>query len=345
MEATIRRWVKSLIIFAVLLGLLYFLIAIGDLVKLMIISAILAYVLDPLVTMIEANGLNRTPATAILFSAMMIVFAAIMILLLPVVSSEIISISRSIDPEKAQAAFVQLESFLAGFTAFIGVPDLNLTTTLVDMVVQYGNDIFGNLLSVVSLFTNLVLIPFIAFFLLKDGRTIKKYLVSLVPNRYFELTCNLLYKMDIQLGNYLRGQVIDASIIGLLSILALSLLQVQNAILIGTVAGIANVIPYIGPICGAVIAIVLSLLETGDMGLVLYIAIAFIIVQLLDNVVVQPTVVAKNVNLPPLLVLLVVIIGGKFFGILGMLLSVPLTAVLKVFLVEGYTTYKQYNFS
>lgn len=345
MEATLRRWVKTTLVALAVVGVIVFLVAIGDLVKLVIISALLAYILDPLVTLIESNGINRTPATAILFAAIALILGLILILLMPLISAELFDMSNGIDPEKVKQAFARLDNSIKEALSFLGIPDLHLSDRLADTVIQFGNSLFSNLFDVFSIFTNMVLTPFIVFFLLKDSRSIKKYFISLVPNRYFELTCNLIYKMDVQLGNYLRGQILDALVVGILSISALWLLDVKNAFFIGTFAGIANVIPYIGPLCGAVLGVGLSLLETGDLMFAFYIALAFGVVQLIDNAVLQPNIVARNVDLPPLAVLLVVIIGGKFFGILGMLLSVPVTAIVKVFLQEGIHIYRQYHFT
>lgn len=115
--------------------------------------------------------------------------------------------------------------------------------------------------------------------------------------------------------------------------------------MIGAFTGVANLIPYVGPISGAILAISVTLIETGDFIHAVYVAIAFSIVELADKALVQPNVVAKAVNLPPLLIIVVIIIGGKFFGVLGMLLSVPVTGALKVSLQEGYKIFRQYRFS
>lgn len=345
MEQSISRWIKIILAVALVAGVIYFLVSIGDLVQLLVISALLAYILDPLVTLIESNGISRTMSTVIFFLALTLIGGVTIILLMPIIGAEIVTMSTGFDASKAQETIDKINLFFNDNFSFLGGQDLNLTSELADQLVDFGNAILTNIFSMFTIVTSLVIIPFVVFFFLKDGRSVKKGLISLVPNRYFELTCNLLYKMDVQLGNYLRGVVIDALIIGILSTLAMWLLGVQNFLIIGLFAGMANLIPYIGPLCGAVLAILLSLLNSGDLELVVYIAVAFAIVQFTDNVIVQPSVVAKNVNLPPLIVLLVVIIGGKFFGILGMILSVPVTAILKVTIQEAMKIYRQYRFT
>jgi len=342
-ENIIGRWIKIFLVLLALVGAIAFLVSIGDLVKVLVISALLAYVLDSVVTRFESYGLGRTAATALLFVVLATVLGIAFATIMPFIRSELVELGDGITPEKTQLLIARVDTAVKNLLALVGLKDLSLSAKIAESLVSFSSSLFNNLLNVLSILTSVLLIPFIVFFFLKDGRSIKKYLISLAPNRYFELTCNMLYKMDVQLGNYFRGQVIDALIIGILSIIALWILGIKYAAFIGIVAGIANLVPYIGPIIGALTAMVISFINTGDPWLIFYIAVAFGIVQLVDNTVVQPAVVARNVNLPPLVVLLVVIIGGKFFGVLGMLLSVPLTAALKVFMEEGVKIYRKYR--
>lgn len=345
MDHQFNRWIKLLLALVLIVGSLLFLFAIGDLVQLIIISALLTYILDPMVTEIESRGAGRVTATLILFGALGTVFSILFITLLPIISVEIQGLQEGFSIDKTRALVERLEATLESKLAFLNIPDLNLTDKISEMLVSLGNELLSNLMGIFSLLTNFILLPFIVFFLLKDWRDIKKRIISLVPNRYFEFTLNLLYKIDLQLGNYLRGQTLDAFIIGILSTGALILLGVKHALLIGAFAGLANLIPYVGPFCGAIVAILVNLIETGDLGSIFYIAMAFGVVQLLDNAVVQPAVIARTVNLPPLMVLFGVIIGGKFFGILGMLLSVPVVATIKVTVQESIKIFRKYRFT
>lgn len=219
--------------------------------------------------------------------------------------------------------------------------DLNLQVRVNEMVTHFSNSIFGLLGSVISIITTLVIIPFVVFFLLKDGRSMIKNLVSIIPNRYFEITLNLLYKIDLQIGGYLRGQFFDALIIGILSVIALWFLKVPYFLLIGAFAGLANMVPYVGPWTGASLAVLVVLISNGEVNQMVMVALAFAIIQLIDNVLVQPLVVARSVKMHPLLVIFAVIVGGQFYGILGMFLAVPVAAIIKVFVIEVYNMYKK----
>jgi predicted PurR-regulated permease PerM len=190
-----------------------------------------------------------------------------------------------------------------------------------------------------------VAIPFIIFFLIKDGREMKKRVISLVPNRYFEFSLHLLHRMDLSLGNFLRGQFLDGLIFGVLATAALWLLHVDYFLFIGCFAGFANLIPYVGPIAGAVLAVMVVMVTSGNLTRVLYVLVAFTCIKLVDDSLIQPLTVAKSVKMHPLLVLLVIIIGGHFFGILGMLLAVPFTGFAKVGYEEGAKLLRKYRHS
>jgi predicted PurR-regulated permease PerM len=150
--------------------------------------------------------------------------------------------------------------------------------------------------------------------------------------------------MDLQLGNFLRSQFMDGMIFGALSTLALWILDVPYFLFIGAFAGFANLIPYVGPIAGVVPAVIMSVLQTGDFSKALTVIVVYIVLKLIDDILIQPMVVARGVHLHPVLVLVAILVGGHLFGILGMLLAVPVTGFFRVVLDESITTFRKYRF-
>jgi putative permease len=247
---------------------------------------------------------------------------------------------------QSSEVILRLQAVVRTKLGFIGLGAVNLqekieqfssylSDTIMDFILREG----------LSIVLYAVTVPFIVFFLLKDGREMKKMFISIVPNRYFEFALDLLYKMDLQLGNYLRSQFTDAVVFGVLATIALWLLGVKYFLFIGVFAGLANLIPYVGPIAGALPAVAVALFDAGDVTLALQIVLAFIILKLTDDMLVQPLLVAKGVHMHPLLVLMAIIIGGELFGMLGMLLAVPATGFAKVVLQESIVTLKKYRFT
>ena len=122
-------------------------------------------------------------------------------------------------------------------------------------------------------------------------------------------------------------------------------LDVRYFLLIGIFAGLANLVPYVGPIAGVVPAVIVSVLETGDVTKALMVIAGYVGLKLLDDVLVQPLVVSRGVNLHPLFVLLSILVGGNLFGILGMLLAVPCAGFVRVVLQESVATFRKYRFT
>ena len=213
---------------------------------------------------------------------------------------------------------------------------------VVTILLKETPGLVGQLLSGLTLF---IIVPFALFFFLAEGRTIKRAIIEQVPNRYFELILNLLHRIDRQLGSYMRGMVLSVIIVSLLSSTGLYIIGLEHFLVIGLLAGLANVIPYMGPAIGIIAGVVAAVLQYSALsfGVILPVIIVFAIVQLVDNVFVAPMVVGRSVNLHPLLVIFAVFVGSELFGAVGMLLAVPTTAVIKVSVRTIYEGWRSYS--
>jgi putative permease len=178
--------------------------------------------------------------------------------------------------------------------------------------------------------TSLIIIPFVVFFLLKDGRKIKKLLIEYVPNKYFETSLVLFHKINQQVSNYIRGQLVDNFIVGILAIISLYLLRVNYSFLIGAVLGMVNLIPFVGPLMGLAFGSLLILVDTGSTVDLLKFVGVFACIRVLDDIIIWPLALSKTVHVHPLMVIILIMLGGFFHGILGMLLAVPLYCSIKV---------------
>jgi len=335
--------IKIALFSLVVILVIAFLAAVSNIVKLVIISALLAYILDPIANFLESRGMSRTSATVTIFLVILALVGIAYILFLPLLSEEISALQSGFNPGEAGLMISRLENFLVDNLAFLGINDLQLLSRTQAAMAKAGDWIFSHILDAASVITSMILIPFIVFFLMKDRREFKKSFVSILPNRYFEISLYLLHKLNIQFGNYFRGQLLDASIVGIMAIFALWLIGVKYIFIIGVFAGMANLIPYFGPIAGSIIAVIVSIMQTGSFHMAFYVVIAFTVIKLIDDAIVQPIVVAKSVHMNPLMVLLSVLVGGKLFGILGMLLSVPVAGFLKVVVHESIVNYRRYR--
>ena len=313
------------------------------LVALLILGALIAYLLDPTVQRLERRGFNRTAAASMVFAGLSLLVISALIVLVPAAVTQFEEL-LSMDVSRATATFESVNLRINGWIGKLGLEEVDLLESLLSYLGERIPSMIAVLPDALSFIGNLALFPFIVFFLLKDGRMLKKTTLLLIPNHYFEFTLGLLFKMDVQLGNYLRGQLIEAFVVGVLSIAALWILDVPYFLPVGMFAGAANVVPYLGPSTGAITAVIVVLVSGGSPATAVLIVVLFILIQLLDNGIVQPLVISRKIKMHPLLIVVSVVAGGQLFGFLGLLLAVPVMAILKVFVVESIRYSRRYRF-
>jgi len=311
------------------------------------IAAFLSYLLLPVVDVIERLGLRRAVAVLILFILIATSLIVVIINLGPLLIKQIDTIQIRL-PEYKDLILYKIDyikdklyywqfSFQERFPILgeIHVVE-NLLNSISKSLIKWFNEILtiSTVFSVISVLPLFIFVPFITFFLLLESRSIKKYLISLVPNRYFEVSLNFFYRIDKQLGKYLGGMIIDCFIIGTLSSIGLYLLNVNYFLFIGIVAGIVNVVPYLGPLIGSSLAIIVVLLEAGTIANVIQVIVLFVVIRLIDDLLIIPAVISKAVKVHPVIVLLAVLVGEYLMGIMGMILAIPIYEVIRIILKE-----------
>jgi len=311
----------------------------------LILAALLSILLNPLVVMLEGRGLNRTGAVALVMGIITLLMIWLMIFLAPVISREFKTIGQAIKNETPATLMVKLKTLLNKHLPLLKNPEINdqIMTKIEKSIYAMLNRSIQLIPTILPLAISLFLIPFMTFFLLKDGRRMKKSFIQSLPNRYFEMTISLLHKIEGQLGSYIRGQMLVSLCIGILSIMALAILGVPYFLIIGAMAGLANMIPYFGPIVGAVPAIILNVIDKGSLNAALVVILAFVLIRLIDDSLVSPNILGRSLEIHPLLVIIVIFIGGEMFGIMGLLLCIPVTGIIKVTIEELHWSFKHYR--
>lgn len=204
----------------------------------------------------------------------------------------------------------------------------------------------------VGALSNWIVLPFVFLFLLLDDGEIKRFFIGLMPNKYFEMSLTIFDSVDTAIGNYLRGTLLECLLVGVSFIIGLTIIgfNFQAAALIGILAGVANAIPFLGPVLGLGIGLLYAMIVEGINPIIPFISIDPIfavvivvaIVQGLDNSIFQPLVLGKAVNLHPLVVVLGVTGGSILFGFAGMLFAIPAIVVAKVIVSTVYKQLKLY---
>lgn len=331
-----RRRLRG-ILFVGGIGILLYLL--WDIARLFLIAAIVAYLLDPLVRRFQGI-VGRMWATLLVLGILVGSLIGVGIAVQPVLQQQISALPE-LEQMWGQVSYIE-EQLSAFSTRLGGGPvDFSLRERLSQMV---SGQLFSRMQDVLGVAINIMIVPFLAVFLLRDGPQIKRGLIRLVPNRYFEFSLEAIHKIDLRLGSYLRGIVVQNTIVGGLAIGVLWALDAPSFILLGLVIGLTNFIPYFGPLVGISLVVFIQLAHAGstEAGLVL---IALLGIQLLDEVLIVPVVFGKAVDLHPLEVLLALWVAAQFFGVLGIVLAIPVASAGKVVLTEATSLIQQYRFS
>ena len=335
----LSRWVGL----AAVAGLVFVVRAAPDLLGLVVLGATLAYLLVPLVDRLERRGVGRALGAALVLGGLTLVLGVAATLAAPTVTLQAAQFQARWESGELLGLVRSAEAALAAYLGGVDPADVGLTEAARELFATDAGPLIGYVPSMLNAVSNAIVVPFVLFTLLKDGPVLRRRLLAVVPNRYFEFGMNVLYKADAHLGGYLRGQAVIAVLVGASTALALGLLGVDYYLALGLITGLANVVPYVGFAVSAGLAVVVSVVTTGDFHQTAGVFVIFGVLQTVENIVFQPWITGRTVSMDPALVLIAILVGGRVGGVLGMALSVPAAAILKVVAVETATGLRRYH--
>jgi putative permease len=308
----------------------------------LITSLLLAFILRPLVRLLEVHAnLNRTVSIAcvFLFLAGFLYFNAANGI--PVLIDHVGGLYAGF---KSFPLDEKLDELVRDLVSGVPIVNPQTASSKVRLLVENSMRSIGqNAAAAAGSAFSFFIVPFVTYFALAEGDRATKRVLERVPNKYFEMTLNVVDKIQKDLVGYLRGWILDSIIVGVMNIVGFYVIGVKYAVLMGVLAGVANLIPYVGPFVGVLPVFLVSVTQTGDLRMIPSIALLTLIIQTVDNIVVQPLCFAKTVDMHPLTVIVVCIVGNQLMGILGMLLAIPVYTILKVTAVESYWGLKNYR--
>jgi len=313
----------------------------------LLLSIVLVYILKPVIILLENFNLSRTLSIAIIYIAILLSLGTLFGTIIPSIESEISALQKELPQYKdkiIQTIETHEKHFKEKYPVFENISfSASLSSYVKEQLLSKdtSTSIFiSSSRFIGSFLTLLIMVPFITFFFLKDGSVMKRATISIIPNRYFEMSLNIIYEINRQLGGFIRARLLEALCVGIICFIGLTILEIKYAAVLAIIAAIFNLIPYIGPVIGAVPALFIAFVDTGNMVTIFWVAIVFLSAQLFDIFVIIPAVFAKIVDMHPLVVVIVIIIGGELGSIIGMILAVPLYSITKVTLKEIHTGLK-----
>lgn len=321
----------------------YFLFAIKSVIIYIVIAGILSLIARPIILFLRRK-LKFPNSVAVIFTMMLMLglLTGLILMFIPLVAEQGKSLSLlEVDKleQNVQEIVTQITSYFSskGIDVFGEIKNVDFLAKFQE-IPNFLNTVLGTL---GSLSVGLFSVLFISFFFMKDSQLLKKAVLTIIPNHTENRFSKSLETINDLLSRYFIGLIFQISILFVLYTIILLIFGINNAIVIAFLCALLNLIPYVGPIIGAVIMFVLSMtsnigqdFQTEILPTTLYVMIGYFIAQLIDNFASQPIIFSKTTKSHPLEIFLIIIIGGLLFGVVGMITAVPIYTALKVILKE-----------
>ncbi len=324
---------------------IYLLYLISDVLIILAVSILLALIFVPYVKLLERKGLSRLASTFIIFIVLAFLFFFGLSYFIPQFLLQMNQLIQTLHVSSLHEQILSVEKTIYKYLPFFTIGDISkrVEEFISSGIVNSFDKISTVLSSIVSLITILVIVPFITFFILKDSKKMLHGIIQMMPNRYFEMSYWILKKVSLQLGRFVRGWIFDATFVGVACGLGYYSIGVKNALPLGLISGLGHLVPYFGPIIGGVPAIIISVIQYGNFSHVPFIILVIFCVYALDNGFIQPYVFSKSVDMHPVAIILLILIGSQLMGVIGMLLVIPFATVVRTATKEIYFAFKNYK--
>lgn len=319
-----------------------------------ILATIAYYLLRPILRKLIQYKVPKIWAIIIIFLVLIGLITLLIVLVFPFLKAQLTNLVQEF-PEYFKQLVISIDTFLRNsiFSSYY----LNLEFDVNTLMEQIPEDI-GNILQetvggvasgigkVISTLTGLILaivtVPFILFYLLKDGERLPQYILDLLPPRMREDTHQVMKEADKQISAYIQGQILVSMCIGTMVFIGFLIIGMEYALLLGVLAMITSVVPYLGPIIAIAPAVVIAIVTSPFM--LAKLAIVWTVVQLVEGKFISPQIMGKSLHIHPITIIFVLLTAGSLFGVPGVILGIPGYALLKVLVTHMYMLFKRrYN--
>ncbi|WP_297079785.1 AI-2E family transporter [uncultured Enterococcus sp.] len=311
-----------------------------------VLSGILYYLMNPAVDFLEKKGVKRLYSILLLFVVVIGLIVWGVVVIIPEIRDQTVSFidnfpsymtaaEKGIDEVFSDPIFKQFQEQVASSSE-------KLISSITDVAKNVSKSTFqniGNFFGAVATITvAIITMPFILFYLLKDGKKLPGYLVKFLPTKFRQPTLVVLKEMNDQVSSYIRGQLTVAFLVAVIFMILFSIIGLDYAITLGIVAGALNLIPYLGSFLAMVPAVFLGIV--GGPILLVKVLIVFVVEQTIEGRLISPLVLGSQLSIHPVTILFVLLTSGKLFGLAGVILGIPVYAAAKVVITHIFEWYK-----
>ncbi|HEX2928035.1 MAG TPA: AI-2E family transporter [Ruminiclostridium sp.] len=341
----IRKILFYIILILIIAGGAFFIYFYSDkIIKILspfFIAALIAYIIYPLVIRFERRGVKRSISIIVIYSFITLTLVFFCIYIMPQVLNNSKELFKTL-PHITSRYQEYFNGCISRIKASKWPPEVkNLIFDEInygsEFVQKYAARIMKKSLSILAssivILLNTILSMIIAYYFIKDAEGFKKSTLLLVPKKMRNDLISMGRELNAIATHFIQGQLMTALIVGILETAGLYIVKVKYPFVLGLLGGIANMIPYFGPVLGAIPAVALALLQSPYKAALA--ALVFGVVQQIDNAFISPKIIEGKLGLHPVTTIVAVLVGGEFFGIIGMLIGVPVAAMLKVILKKA----------
>ncbi len=301
-----------------------------------IFGIFITYLLDPLVELLTQKKIDRTVAVVLIYFILIASIVIALVYIIPILLFELNNLIETIPlyTRESQKIIAKIrKNYLASLPiSFQEIINRNIDR-LQELLLGFLQNAVDAIISIFSNFFSIILGPVLGFYFLKDLPSIKENIILYMSIPYKDTVIEWSEKISKTLGRYIRSQLIVSLIIGFLTTFSMLILGIDFALVIGALAGITNIIPYFGPAIGALPAIIIAILRYPEK--IPWIIISMLIIHQLESGIISPHIVGEHVGIYPVTVIFSLLIGGTFFGITGLILAVPVAALIKITLQQN----------
>lgn len=302
-----------------------------------IISIILAYALNPLINKLENRGINRLEGVLILYISILTIFFILAFLIIPKSGREIKRLITDLPIYFDQLSDLVDKMYTKYYSILGGLPPMfkDVEKVVMENIVKVENvfvnglkNFVGAIIGVTSKIINIILTPILTLYFLVDKDYFVKKLKAWIPKKHRKDTIYLATTIDNSLSKFIRGRLLMSLYVGVFTSIMLFILGVDFAFVIGLITGLFDIVPYVGPLMGFIPALFFGFIESPIKAV--WVSILFVVIQWGENNILAPKIIGENMGIHPLIILLSIIIGGGIFGVMGMIISVPIVAIFKI---------------
>lgn len=337
-----------------ILILVWLMMALESVTTIVMVAFLLAYLLNPLTQRLQSWRISRSVASFLVLILCVSVIVGLILVVVPAMAGEVVSFAK-----EAPRYFSSLHALALEAAKNLDISIPGNWGEITDLFVARGKEflprlaksaagifssifasIFKSTLGILSALVHIVLIPVITYYLLDSFEDIKDGIYDLIPPYTREPVVEKLRQIDMVLANFVRGQLTIAGILAILYSLGFLLIGLDLAIVLGMISGVLWIIPYLGTLIAVGGGTAMALAQYGDVTHAVYVWVWIAVVQLGESYILTPRLVGQAVGLHPVVYILALIVGANLFGFVGMLVAIPVTAVLKVLLVTATEAYR-----